>query len=158
MGKKNKKENKNTEVKKNYFMDENVDSYNTGKISAKWGNERIDESNKRWDNMTKEEQRAVLQECSDIFVGLAEYKDADPSCEEVTALMIRWHHFIRNFYEPSLEVLRCLGMMYVYDPDFSNKFSEIDPDLPNFLEKSINSYVDVLEEKWLESQCEVLEQ
>ena len=78
--------------------------------------------------------------------------------EEVTELMIRWHKFIKNFYDPSLEVLRCLGLMYVYDPEFSGKFQQIDPDLPDFLGKAINSYVDVLEEKWLEQQCNVLEQ
>ncbi len=155
--KKDQKINKSMETKKNIFTPLENNKQEQEKIVAKWGNERVDESNKKWNSMTKEEQKAILQECSDIFEGLAKYIDKGADCEEVTELMIRWHHFIKNFYEPSLEVLRGLGLMYVYDPEFSEKFSEIDPALPNFLEKSINNYVDILEEKWLESQYNILE-
>lgn len=159
MGKKNKAKNSETTAKKrNVFLEDADKEYDTKSIQKKWGNERINESNKNWNDMTKEEQHAVLEECSDIFEGLAEYIDTDPNRPEVTELMIRWHKFIQNFYEPSLEVLRCLGLMYVYDPDFSGKFQQIDPNLPDFLGKAVNSYVDVLEEKWLETQCNVLEQ
>lgn len=157
LSKKNKKNNVIEVSKKNFFVNDDVSSYDTSKIQQKWGNERINQSNKRWEDMTREEQHAILQECSDIFVGLSDYIGLDPKREEVTDLMIRWHKFIKNFYDPSLEVLRCLGLMYVYDPDFSNKFQEIDPELPDFLGKAINCYVDMLEEKWLESQCDVLE-
>ena len=145
-------------AKKNVFLSDGVDSYDTSKIQKQWGDSRFNESNQKWENMTKQEQRLVLKECSDIFVGLSDYIGSDPKREEVTELMIRWHKFIKNFYDPSLEVLRCLGLMYVYDPEFSGKFQQIDPDLPDFLGKAINSYVDVLEEKWLEQQCNVLEQ
>ncbi len=155
--KKNQKISKSMETKKNIFTPIENNKQEQEKIAGKWGNERVDESNKRWNSMTKEEQKAILQECSDIFEGLAKYTDKGADCEEVTELMIRWHHFIKNFYEPSLEVLRGLGLMYVYDPGFSEKFSEIDPALPNFLEKAINNYVDILEEKWLESQYNILE-
>lgn len=127
------------------------------KIAKKWGSERVDESNKRWNNMSKEEQRTILQECSDIFEELSKYIKKGPDCKEVVDLMVRWHHFIKNFYEPSLEVLRGLSLIYIYDPSFSEKFSEIDPALPHFLEKAISNYVDVLEEKWLESQYNILE-
>ena len=164
MGKKNKKNKKmkknelDKEAKKNVFLNDDSKSYDTSNIEKKWGGDRINESNQKWENMTKEQQRSILQECSDIFVGLSEYIGSDPGREEVTELMVRWHKFIKNFYDPSLEVLRCLGLMYVYDPEFSNKFQQIDPDLPDFLGKAINSYVDVLEDKWLEQQCNVLEQ
>lgn len=157
LSKNNKKNNVIEVSKKNFFVNEDVSSYDTSKIQQKWGNERINQSNKRWEDMTREEQYAILQECSDIFVALSDYIGLDPKREEVTDLMIRWHKFIKNFYDPSLEVLRCLGLMYVYDPDFSNKFQEIDLELPDFLGKAINCYVDMLEEKWLESQCDVLE-
>ena len=154
MGKKNKKSKKTKKneavkgKKKNVFLNDDATSYDTRKKKKKWGNDRINEAGKKWDNMTKQEQRN----------GLSEYIGSDPKREEVTELMIRWHKFIKNFYDPSLEVLRCLGLMYVYDPEFSGKFQQIDPDLPDFLGKAINSYVDVLEEKWLEQQCNVLEQ
>lgn len=157
MSKNNKKNNVIEVSKKNFFVNDDVSSYDTSKIQQKWGNERINQSNKRWEDMTREEQYAILQECSDIFVALSDYIGLEPKREEVTDLMIRWHKFIKNFYDPSLEVLRCLGLMYVYDSDFSNKFQEIDPELSDFLGKAINCYVDMLEEKWLESQCDVLE-
>ncbi len=159
--KKNKKAKKNEAIKnskKNVFLNDDVSSYDTSKIQKKWGDDRINESNSKWENMTKKEQRAILEECSDIFIGLSDYIGSDPKREEVTELMIRWHKFIKNFYDPSLEVLRCLGLMYVYDPAFSSKFQQIDPNLPDFLGKAINSYVDVLEEKWIENQCNVLKQ
>ncbi|MCF0125072.1 MAG: TipAS antibiotic-recognition domain-containing protein [Clostridia bacterium] len=156
MSKSSKTKLKEGKTSNNVF--DNPVYYDTSKIANKWGDNRISESNRNWENMTKEEQKAVLQECSDIFVGLSDYIGTDPKQNGVTELMIRWHNFIRNFYDPSLEVLRCLGLMYVYDPDFSTKFEEINPDLPDFLGKAINSYVEVLEDKWLEQQCNVLEE
>lgn len=153
------KKNRRDEKRRNVFVDEVSNlSDKQKKISSKWGSDRISESNKRWDAMTPEEQREVLEECSDIFEELAEHIGEDPENEDVQKLMIRWHEFIRNFYEPSIEVLRCLGLMYVYDEEFANKFREIDPNLPDYLEKTVNSYVNILEDKWLESQYQVLEQ
>ena len=152
-----KKKNKMTTTQNVFLKDDEI-SYDTSKIQQKWGNERVIESNKRWENMTQEERHEILQECSDIFVGLSEYIGSEPDRKEVTELMIRWHKFIQNFYNPSLEVLRGLGLMYLHDPEFLEKFQSINPDLPDFLGKAIDCYVGVLEDKWLESQYIVLEQ
>ncbi|MCC3863736.1 TipAS antibiotic-recognition domain-containing protein [Terrisporobacter petrolearius] len=76
----------------------------------------------------------------------------------IQELLIKWHQSLQYFYEPSLEVLRGLGKIYSYDPEFRKVFEAIDPELPNFPQSSINCYVDELEMRWLESQYEVLQE
>lgn len=56
---------KRTIEKKNIFED-TYKEYDTKSIQQVWG-ERINEFNRNWNNMTKEEQHEVLEEYSDIF-------------------------------------------------------------------------------------------
>lgn len=126
-------------------------------IKQKFGEERVNEYNRNFYSMDKAQQQKILDECNEIFAELAKHIHKDPYSDEVRALLIRWHEWIRNFYEPSMEVLRGLGAMYAKAPDFRKNFEKIDPELPDFLPKTINCYVDELEDKWLEEQYNTLE-
>ena len=57
---------------------------------------------------------------------------------------------MRYFYEPSLDRLRGLGQMYNSSPDFIANFQNIHQDLPAYLERVIDDYVDELETAELE--------
>lgn len=149
MGKKNKKTIKMLDYEQQQKM-----QY---EIRQKYGDKRVNESNRNFNSMDKEMQQRMMEECNEIFGNLAEHIHKDPYSDEVREILIRWHEWIRNFYNPSMEVLRGLGEMYFYSPDFRKTFEEIDPGLPDFLPKAINSYVEELEDKWLEAQYETLE-
>ncbi len=127
-------------------------------VKSKWGEERFKESNRNWDSFDSDKQNSIKEECYLIFTEIAENMHNGLESKEIQDVLIKWHKFLQNFYEPSLEVLRGLGIMYSYDPDFRKNFEEIDPELPDFLENSINYYVDELEMRWLESQYQVLEE
>lgn len=125
-------------------------------ISKKYGNSEINDAKKNWKSYGDDKKKSILQESEDIFLELAELKDKDVDSIEVQEIMVRWHNFIKNFYNPSIEVLRGLGNMYYNDPRFNKKFREIDPDLPDFLNEAIKKYVDTLEDRWLEEQRDIL--
>lgn len=125
-------------------------------ISKKYGNSEINDSKKNWESYSDDKKKSILQESENIFMELAKLKDKDVDSIEVQEIMVRWHNFIKNFYNPSIEVLRGLGNMYYNDPRFNKKFREIDPDLPDFLNDSIKKYVDTLEDRWLEEQKDIL--
>ena len=65
--------------------------------------------------------------------------------DEVRRIVERWHNNIRNFYEPSLDMLRGLGELYNTDPAFMATFHKFHPDLPPYLQATIAQYVDDLE-------------
>lgn len=125
-------------------------------ISKKYGNSEINDAKKNWESYSDDKKKSILQESENIFMELAKLKDKDVDSIEVQEIMVRWHNFIKNFYNPSIEVLRGLGNMYYNDPRFNKKFREIDPDLPDFLNDSIKKYVDTLEDRWLEEQKDIL--
>ncbi|MFP3153447.1 TipAS antibiotic-recognition domain-containing protein [Lachnospiraceae bacterium ZAX-1] len=150
MSKKNKRSIKYLDDKKQDKMQE--------EIKQKYGDKKVNDYNQTLNSMNKEQQQQMLNECNEIFDKLAEHIHKEPYSEEVRDVLIQWHYWIRNFYEPSMELLRGLGEMYVYAPDFREVFEAIDPKLPDFLPKAINCYVDELEEKWLQEQCNTLEQ
>lgn len=125
-------------------------------ISKKYGNSEINDAKKNWESYSDDKKKSILQESENIFMELAKLKDKDVDSIEVQEIMVRWHNFIKNFYNPSIEVLCGLGNMYYNDPRFNKKFREIDPDLPDFLNDSIKKYVNTLEDRWLEEQKDIL--
>ena len=140
----------------NYLDDKKQDKMQE-EIRQKYGDKKLNECNQNFNSMNKEQQQQMMEECNKIFNKLAVHIHKDPYSEEVRKVLIQWHYWIRNFYEPSMELLRGLGEMYLYAPDFRKVFEAIDPELPDFLPKAINCYVDELEEKWLQEQYNTLE-
>ncbi|MFV0812519.1 TipAS antibiotic-recognition domain-containing protein [Lactobacillus gasseri] len=129
-------------------------------IIKNFGNYEVTESQKNWNSYSKFQKQEVLQEGDKIFAELAKLKNEGYSNDsnEVKSLMILWHKFLLNFYTPSIEVMRGLSEMYIKDNRFKSKFQKIDPDLPDFLHKSINNYVNELEEVYKEKQKTTLSQ
>ncbi len=120
-----------------------------------WG-EAVRESHKLWNSYTDQEKEAIVQEGGDIYNEIAANMAKGPTSPEIQALLARWHQHLRNFYEPSIEVLGGLGNMYHDHPDFNDTFTAIHPDLPAFLKQAIAAYVDELETRWLEQELGIL--
>ena len=107
----------------------------------------VNDSIQRWNSYSEEQQEVIKAEQSQIYVDLADAMDAgkDEHSTEVEAILNRWIENLRHFYEPSLDMLRGLGQMYNMDERFRKNFQNIHPDLPPFLTRVIDHYVDELE-------------
>jgi DNA-binding transcriptional MerR regulator len=107
----------------------------------------VNDSIKRWNDYTLAERTAIMDEGNQVYGEIVEAIEAglSPQHEDVQALMVRWHEHIKYFYEPTLEIMRGLGMTYANSPDFIANFVKLHPDLPEFMGAAVEQYVDDLE-------------
>lgn len=124
----------------------------------RYGEESVKQTTKRWNSYTEAEKEQIKNEGKDIYLGLASAIPTGPQSEQTQALLGQWHEHLRNFYEPSIEVLGGLGQVYKEDADFNAFFTAIHPDLPDFLAQAIAVYVDKLETQWLERELGILQE
>jgi MerR family transcriptional regulator, thiopeptide resistance regulator len=128
------------------FSDEQQKQYER-EARLQWGPDSVNQSIKRWNSYTKEEQQRIMAEAGEVYNDLTDALEAGKSAqsEEVQAIFERWHKNLYNFYEPTLEILRGLGEGYSTDPGFIATFQKFHPDLPEYLREGITQYVDDLE-------------
>ncbi len=117
-----------------------------------YGPSEVNETIGRWNSYSKAEQEAILAEGDQVYKDFAEAmaRNLDASDEKVRAILERWQAHLRHFYEPSLDRLRGLGQLYNSHPEFIANFQNIHPELPAYLERVIEEYVDELETAELE--------
>lgn len=117
-----------------------------------WGPDSVNESIRRWNSYGADKQQAIQQQGGQIYTEIAGALEAGKPAQsaEVQVLLQRWHDHLRNFYEPTLDVLRGLGEGYHTHPDFITFFQQIHPGLPDYLAEGIVQYVDDLETAELE--------
>ena len=112
----------------------------------------VNESIARWGSYSPARQDEIIaageQIYRDFAAALADGKTYGD--KEVRTLLERWRAHLRHFYEPSLDMLRGLGQLYNSHPEFVANFQAIHADLPAFLERVIDGYVDELETAELE--------
>lgn len=128
------------------FSDEQQKQYER-EARLQWDPQIVNSSIKRWNTYTQQERDAIADEGNAIYSAIADTIDAGLTAEsdEVQALMRRWHQHICYFYEPSLDILRGLGELYITHPDFIANFAKVHPQLASFMQTAINQYVDDLE-------------
>lgn len=117
-----------------------------------YGPAEVNETIGRWNSYSKAQQEAIKAEGDQVYIDLAAAMEAGFGAADtpVRAILERWQAHLRHFYEPSLDRLRGLGQLYNSSPDFSANFQRIHPDLPAYLERVIDDYVDELETAELE--------
>jgi DNA-binding transcriptional MerR regulator len=123
------------------FSEEEQEKY-AEEARQRWGKDNVDESMRRWGSYSKEKQQAVLSEGGRIYQDIIALFDHRPDSPEVQACVARWHQNLRNFYEPTPEILRGLGDLYNDDPQFNATFVKMHPDLAPFMREAIRAYVD----------------
>jgi MerR family transcriptional regulator, thiopeptide resistance regulator len=128
------------------FSDEKQKQYER-EARLQWGPDTVNASIKRWNSYSKGQQDAIMEEGGEIYSDLADALAAGlaPNSTEVQAILERWQNHLRNFYEPTLEILRGLGELYHTEPDFIAFYQRLHPDLPGYLQEAITQYVDDLE-------------
>ena len=112
-----------------------------------YGPGTVNESIKRWNNYTSDEQDAIMAEGNRIYTDVVKLIEAGkaPDSKEMTEILDRWQQHLHHFYEPTLEILAGLGELYNTNPDFIRNFQKLHVDLPAYLQQAIAIYVDELE-------------
>ena len=108
----------------------------------RWDPKLVRESNQRWNRLSKDEQKAIMQEGNQIYLDMIAQLENLPDSEAVQAIVARWHQHLKHFYEPTFAMLRGLGQGYANDPAFRATFEAMHPDLPDFLQAAITVYCD----------------
>lgn len=122
-----------------------------------WDEDNVKQSVRLWNSYSEAERQRIMEEGGAVYQQLVADMMKGAEAPEVQATLQRWHQHLRYFYEPTFDVLRGLGNAYNEHPDFNATFTAMHPDLPAFLQKAINFYVDQLELEWLEREMNVLE-
>jgi hypothetical protein len=112
-----------------------------------FGPDRVNESIKRWNGYSKEKQDQIFEEAGQIYSDMVTAMEAGKPAQspEVQDIVSRWHDNLRNFYEPTPDLMRGLAEGYNTDARFIAFFQTLHPDLPAYLQVIINQYVDDLE-------------
>jgi DNA-binding transcriptional MerR regulator len=126
------------------FSDEQQEIY-AKEAEERWDPTLVRESNRRWKAMSKDERTAIMAEGSQIYRDLAALMDRDPADPAVQAALARWHQNIRHFYEPTPEILRGMGDLYVQDERFTANIDRVQPGLAAYMQRAIAVYVDGME-------------
>jgi MerR family transcriptional regulator, thiopeptide resistance regulator len=113
-------------------------------IRERCGDTHVTESVKNWNDYSKEEKARIQAEGEENYRALAACISAGPGSTAAQAAIARWHQNLRYFYEPSIEIMRGLGQMYVDDGRFRKNFTKLNPNLPEFTRDAINIYCDRL--------------
>lgn len=111
---------------------------------ARWG-DVVDESYRRLERCSKEEQQAIWAEAQQVTSGIAALMDRDLADAEVQELVGRRHRLIDGrYWSCSPEAFRAMGDMYVEDERFTQFCDRVRPGLAAFLRSAMHVYCDGL--------------
>jgi hypothetical protein len=111
---------------------------------ARWGNtEAYKQSRERVKNMTKADLERIKNEGDVLLKKFAELRTEDPASPEVQELVAQHFNGLRAFYEPSMEMYRGLGDLYVDDERFTKNMDKYGEGTAKFLRDAMHAYVDL---------------
>ncbi len=128
------------------FDDEQQKQYQR-EARLQYGPDTVNTSIRRWNSYSELQKKVVMDEGEQIYQDMADLLEAGIAAQspEVADVLDRWQAHMRYFYEPTLEILRGLGQLYSSSPEFIANFQKLHADLPDYLTKGIEHYVDELE-------------
>ncbi len=130
----------------NAFSDEEQKQYER-EARLQYGPDMVNDSVRRWNSYSDLQKQVIAEEGNQIYEELTVQLEAGVSARSaaVQGILERWHKHLGYFYEPTLDILRGLGMTYSTSPDFIANFQKLHADLPEYLAEGIEQYVDDLE-------------
>jgi len=108
----------------------------------RWDPILVDQSQRRWASYSDEKKKEIMAEANEIYEEIFAHSDKGHDSHKVQDLVGQWHQHMRNFYEPSIPMLRGLGQLYCDDPRFRVNFEKLSPQFPEFLRAAIAFYCD----------------
>jgi len=123
------------------FTEEQEKQY-AAEARERWGADTVDASYQKWNAYSAEKKAQIMAEGRENARALAAAMPHGPASPEAQAAVAAWARHLEYFYQPTLEVLRGLGQMYVDDDRFAANYRPLHPDLPEFFRDAINVYVE----------------
>lgn len=112
-------------------------------VEQRWGDtDAYKQSKERTKHLTKEDYKRMMKDADGFMKKLASLIDKGPKDTEVQTMIGQHYESLRTFYDPSPELYRGLGQMYVEDPRFRAYYEKYDPRMPEFMRDSMALYCD----------------
>jgi DNA-binding transcriptional MerR regulator len=115
--------------------------------SELYGKKTVDDSYRRWNRYSKQEQKDIIARGNRIHLAIADVMDRGHDSPEVQALMAEFHDHFQAFYDCTLEIFRGLGQMYTQDDRFRANYERIRPGMAEFMRDAMGHYCDVQKAK-----------
>ncbi len=114
----------------------------------RWGHtDAYKQSKERTKHLTKEDYKRMAKDGDTFMKTLAKCIDAGPADAKTQDLIAKHYKSLETFYDPSPELYRGLGEMYVNDPRFRAYYEKYDPRMPEFMRDAMNIYSRTLTKK-----------
>nr|WP_077324207.1 MerR family transcriptional regulator [Virgibacillus siamensis] len=108
----------------------------------RWGDQAVDESNAKINNMSKGEKKAFEDEFNGIYRDLAAIRHEEPDSDVAQKGIEKWFHFLNRMGNYSLDTFKGLGQMYVDDERFTNNIDQFGDGLAVFMRDAMAVYAD----------------
>jgi DNA-binding transcriptional MerR regulator len=128
------------------FSEEKQKEYEK-EVQEKYGDEPLNISIKRWNSLTKEQQKEMIAKGNQFHHKIADAMPLGFDSPEVMELMRQYWENMQFFYAVSLEHFERLGHMYNQDPAFQATYETVKPGLAAFMEKAITYFVMMMKSK-----------
>lgn len=112
---------------------------------AKWGStEAYKQSTQRTAKMSKDDMKKITKEQIDISNEVANClrEGIGPASSKVQSLVKRHYNWLKNFYEPNMQMYFGLANMYVEDPRFAKNYNDIEPGLAKYFSEAMKAFVE----------------
>lgn len=126
------------------FTDPTYQKYKD-EVEQRWGNtDAYKQSMERVGKMSKADLEKVKAEAGEITKNIAELMNSGHSAEstEVQEQIDRFYKHLHHFYDPSYEMFKRLGQMYVEDSRFTATYEKIASGLAVFMRDAMAVYAD----------------
>jgi DNA-binding transcriptional MerR regulator len=106
-----------------------------------WGDEAVDQSNRKITALTADGRKAVAREMHDLFTKLASLRlEAPDSAKAQAAMEEMYRYFNRSFAAYTPEAFAGLGQLYVADERFTRNIDRYGEGLSRFLAEAMTAY------------------
>lgn len=131
-----------TTMKDDEFFEGFDNSQYEEEARQRWGADIVDESTRRWNARSPEEQKRLVKDQQNIFATILDAIDDGPASPRVQSAVARLHENVNMFWDCGDEAFRGLGDLYVTDPRFRETFARMDERMPEFVREAIGVHCD----------------
>jgi MerR family transcriptional regulator, thiopeptide resistance regulator len=117
-----------------------------GEAKERWGTtDAYKQSQERVKKFMKEDWDRIGQEAGSINKDLLASMQGGKAASDPTNMPIVARHYawLRNFYEPSLDMYRGLASMYVEDPRFAANYDKYAPGFAVYVRDAMHAFCDM---------------
>ncbi|MBD8067374.1 MerR family transcriptional regulator [Bacillus sp. PS06] len=109
----------------------------------RWGNQAVDQSNKKLAKLSQKEQLALTQEWDKIYQKLATLRHESPHSADAQEAIKDWYDYLNNHFGTyTFEAFKGLGLLYVDDQRFTKNIDKYGEGLAKFMSEAMGVFAD----------------